>query len=360
MASITERGGRFTARVRRKGYALAAKTFTRRSDAQSWARQVEVSMERGDWVEPSDVVPSLKEAITEYRKAVGDKLKGATTYVYRWEEVSALAFASKLVNEVTARDLAQWRDSELSKGLKPSTVVRKLALVSSVLTWCMKERGWLSGGNPASLVSRPKVADARSRTLSADEMSYLTNAATTSKATWLAPALIVLTQSAMRRGELAMLQCADVDFVACTAHLSDTKAGVARDVPLCPKAVAALQALVGAAKVRGDARLIPVDAVGSLSTRFKVTVGRARRAYEQDCAKANTAPAPCFLADLRLHDIRHHAVTAWAATGELDLFALMAVSGHSQPKMLARYINLKPSSVAQRLASISANQAAAA
>jgi DNA-binding MarR family transcriptional regulator len=49
-----------------------------------------------------------------------------------------------------------------------------------------------------------------------------------------------------------------------------------------------------------------------------------------------------------------------ASTGELDLFALMAVSGHSQPKMLARYINLKPSSVAQRLASISANQAAAA
>jgi integrase len=360
MASITERGGRFTARVRRKGYALAAKTFTRRSDAQAWARQVEVMMERGDWVAPSDIVPSLKGAITEYRKAVGDKLKGAKKYAYQWDVVCALAFAAKPVNEVTARDLAQWRDSELGRGLKPSTVVRSLAMVSSVLTWCLKERGWLTEGNPASSVRRPKVADARTRTLSADEMRYLMLAAKTSRAVWLAPALIVLTQTAMRRGELTLLQCTDIDFASCTAHLSDTKAGVARDVPLCPKAVSAVQTLVEAAKARGDTKLIPVGAGPSLSKCFRGTLIRARKAYERDCAKANTAPAPDFLADLRLHDLRHHAVTAWAATGQLDLFALMAVSGHSQPKMLARYVNLKPSSVAQRLASISVNQASAA
>ncbi len=78
------------ARVRQGGQA-AAKTFTRRSDAVSWARRVQVDMEAGRWA--SDKVnaatavvaktPTLREAIADYTVRVVPKMKSARDYRYK-------------------------------------------------------------------------------------------------------------------------------------------------------------------------------------------------------------------------------------------------------------------------------------
>ncbi len=47
MASIRKRDGKWQARVVRKGYPALAKTFINKTDAITWARRVEVDMERG-------------------------------------------------------------------------------------------------------------------------------------------------------------------------------------------------------------------------------------------------------------------------------------------------------------------------
>lgn len=351
MASITQRGGRFFVRVRRHGYPAIAKTFTRKSDASAWGRRIEADMEAGRYVFDEEATPTLREAVQAYRcTPTATKMKGAADYAYRYDQFEALCFAGKPVDTVTPADLAAWRDVEL-QGNKPATVVRKLAMLSAIFTWAMKEQGWTKS-NPATMVSRPRFSDRRERLLSVDEQRYLLAAAATSKATWLPAALAVLMNSAMRRGELCSLKRRDVNFPAAVAHLHDTKNGRPRDVPLCPASLAALRTLTDAAPDRPDAPLIPVGEPGSVSTRFAVTVRRARAAYEADCQAAGRKPDSGFLLDVRLHDQRHAAITRWASTGELSVMQLQAISGHQTPALLSRYTHLSAGQLAVRMGEI--------
>lgn len=353
MATIVERGGRYMARVRRGGQT-AAKTFSLKKDAQAWARRTEADMEAGRWVAPTttagparQVIPTLADALGEYRTSVAAKMKGAKEYGYRIDELCAASFASKPIDEVLPFDLAQWRDQQL-KQHKPGTVTRKLGLLSGVLSWAMKERGWLSV-NPLSLVRKPRVSDARSRTLTELEWQWLMHAANSSPARWLPHALTILARSAMRRSELFSLERGAVDYEGRTAMLKDTKNGDARAVPLDPQALEALRALDKMAEAQRASQLLPVGVVGSVSTRFKATVRRARSAYLADCKEKDVDAVEGFLSDIRLHDLRHQAISMWASTGALTLPELMAVSGHKTPRMLVRYSHISATALAQKL-----------
>lgn len=352
MASIIERNGRFLVRVRMQGFKTVTKTFNRKSDGASWARRVETDMECGRWKEDQVQTPTLKVVLQEYRRVVLPKLKGANTYGYRFNEFEALPFAALPVDEVKASQFAQWRDAQLRLH-KPATVTRKLAMLSSVFTWAAREREWVTQ-NPISLIGKPGAGDSRSRTLTPEEVIWLMTAARTSKATWVADALQVLMHSAMRRSELCGLKRTDIDFDLAIARLADTKNGSARDVPLCPRSLHGLRALDSAAAARGDIALLPIGPAGSFSTRFKATVRRAQVLYREACAKGAVEPSSRFLVDVRLHDLRHHAVTSWADSGVLSVAELMTISGHKTMKMLTRYIHLQPTAVAVKLATLSA------
>lgn len=357
MATIVERSGRFLARVRRGGLSTS-KTFTKKTDAQAWARRTEADMEAGRWQAAAMTTtaaqaptPTLREAIGDYRVKVSSKQKGAKEAGYRLTEFAAAPFAAKVIGDVTPFDLAQWRDVQLATN-KPSTVARKLGILSGIFTWAMKEQGWING-NPLSKVRTPRLGEGRARTLDADEWAWLMRAAASSKAAWLADALTVLARTAMRRSELFGLPRSAIDFEACTARLADTKNGSSRLVPLDPVAKEAMQRLAAAAEARKESHLLSVGAIGSVSTRFKVTVSRAQALYRADCKAHGEDPVQGFLADVRLHDLRHQAISHWASTGGLSLPELMAVSGHKTPRMLTRYAHISATALAQKLGQLS-------
>ena len=54
MASINLRGDRWQVRVRRKGHATETRSFATKQDAERWARLLEVAMDRGSHIRPSD------------------------------------------------------------------------------------------------------------------------------------------------------------------------------------------------------------------------------------------------------------------------------------------------------------------
>lgn len=350
MATITERKGRYLVRVRCKGNPTVSKTFTKRSDAAAWSRRVEADMESGRWSIRAAQAPTLRDAIREYRRVVAGKLKGAATYRYRFDEFENLPFATLAIDDIRPAQFADWRDDQVRR-LKPDTVIRKLAMLSSIFTWAVKDRGWLDR-NPLTSVRRPRAGPGRDRTLSDEERGWLLAAARSSKAAWLAPALTVFMTTAMRRGELWALRREDIDFDQATAHLRDTKNGLARHVPLSPDAVRALRELAQAAAARGDEVLLPVGPPGSISTRFVVTVRRAMMLYRDACESVGEPVDETILANVRLHDLRHHAVTTWASFGVLSVLELMAISGHKTTRMLARYTHLGAGSLAKKLATI--------
>lgn len=355
MASIIERNGRYLVRVRMHGFKTVTKTFNRKSDGAAWGRRVETDMEAGRWEENLVEVPTFRKVLQEYRQFVVPKFKGALTYRYRFDEFEALPFAQLPVTEVKAAHLARWRDAQL-KLHKPATVTRKLAMMSAVFTWAARDREWVAQ-NPVALISKPRAGDSRTRTLTDDEVTWLMVAARSSKATWVAAALTILLHSAMRRSELCGLKRADVNFDLAIARLADTKNGSARDVPLCPQSLQGLRELDSAAEARGEDALLPIGPAGSFSTRFKATVRRAQVLYRTSCANGAIEPASRFLVDVRLHDLRHHAVTSWADSGVLSVAELMTISGHKTMKMLTRYIHLQPTAVAAKLARLSGSTA---
>lgn len=357
MASIIKRGDRFMARVRLNGFRPVSKSFIRRSDAVAWGRKVEADMQAGRWVEEGATVPTLAGAIQAYRERVAIRLKGARDYAYAFKELEALPIASRKVDEVQASDLADWRDGLAGRGLKPATVVRRLALLSSILSWCHKERGWIDG-NPMKAVRKPVVRDARTRTLDDDEARYLERATRGEgvRAKWLAPAVDLLCGAAFRRSELVGLQCVDVDLVRNVAQLRDSKNGEARQVPLAGKAREAMLALLADAQEQCRASVLPINDPEAVSFAFKRAVKRARERYEEDCVMRGVDPDPKKLTGIRLHDLRHHAVSHWAKAG-LSLGELMLVSGHKSPRMVARYLHMNPVQVAEKMASACGAQA---
>jgi integrase len=372
MPSIVEREGRFLARVRRDGFRPVSKTFPRKSDAIAWGRRVEADMIAGRWVEVGAALPSFQEVLREYRQHVVPTLKGADSYKWALDDAAAQPFASKPINEVTAADLSRWRDAMAARGLVAGTIVRRLGLVSGLFTWAWKERGWLSA-NPLAGVRKPRVSDARDRVLTADEQRHLLASASSGRNPWLGDALVVLLQTAVRRSELWGLSVSDLDLKASVLKLRDGKTG-ARVVPCSPAACEALQRLALAAGARGakerqagrtdapavgEERLIPLSDAPALSLAFKRAVTRAQTAYLAECVTTGTAPAAGFLEGVRLHDLRHTSVTAWAATGALSVHELQLVSGHKTVAMLSRYVNLKPSDLAAKLGKLDLPCAAA-
>src|SRR5690606_221211 len=97
--------------------------------------------------------------------------------------------------------------------------------------------------NPATgLVMRP-VDNNRERVLSPAEEERLEAALAQCRNPEVAPAIILLLETAMRSSEpLQMATWADIDWERCILHLRDSKSGK-RDVPLSERAIEALRQL---------------------------------------------------------------------------------------------------------------------
>jgi integrase len=349
MPTIIKRGDRYLARVRKTGFSPVSQSFIRRVDALSWARRVESDMQSGRWINTVDAVPSLKDAISEYRVKVAIRLKGARDYAYSFKEIEASPIGDRPVHQIRPVHLAEWRDTLVGRGLKPATVTRRLGLLSGVLSWCHKEMGWITE-NPMRSVRKPTVRDARTRTLAPEEIRYLDLATAAARASWLPDAITVLLRTAMRRSELVQLKCKDVDMARSVATLHDSKNGEGREVPLCPIALAAIGRLSAAAAARRHEGVLPIEDPEAVSFAFRRAVVRARARYEEDCVATGLPCDPNFMMGIRLHDLRHHSISEWARTGTLSLFDLLKVSGHKSPRMLARYVNLSSEQVAAKMA----------
>jgi integrase len=148
----------------------------------------------------------------------------------------------------------------------------------------------------------------------------------------------------MRRGDLIRLRWQDIDLGRRLACLSDTKNGEDRIVPLSSEALAVLQTMPR----RIDGRLFSLEPRG-FSKAMRKSVVRARRAYEADCALAGVVPDPEFVCDLRLHDARHEAVSAFFERG-LDVMEVASISGHKTLSCLKRYTHMRAERLALKLA----------
>jgi integrase len=331
VATITKRLNRekqpigWQVKIRRQGFPALSKTFDRKADAESWARDQEGMMDRGAFVDrrPAEEM-TLGDAVDHYLKSVAPAHKGheiEKARLGRFKREHADLCAYSLAN-LRTHHVEDYRDQRLEQ-IAPGSLCREINLLHAVLESVRRRVGLID--NPVSHVRRPQVNDERSRRLSADEEAALLAALDKTRNPWLKPLVIVALETAMRRGELLSLRWQHVDLAARTAHLPNTKNGRGRTVPLPTRAAATLEAL-------------PRDIGGAV---FPLSLDSFKHAWTRTVARAK-------LEDFHFHDLRHEATTRLAERG-WNVLELAAVTGHSDLQMLKRYTNLRASDLAKKM-----------
>ena len=237
------------------------------------------------------------------------------------------AFGSLILHEITAHRIEQFKRDRLAgkwrahgqkgspKPLKPGTVNRELDTLKSILSKAVEWGKLLH--SPAAGIKRLKVENRRTRILTPDEQHRLLESAPSKMRKVIALALI----TGARVGELLALRWEHVDEGALT--FLETKNGQPRRLPLSPAAAAVLGELP---RVPGRPYVFTNPKTGD-----RYTVNGALHVFRRAVERAGIRTG-----DVTLHTLRHTAISRMVAKG-YDDYTVMAVSGHSSTRMLARY-----------------------
>ncbi|MEC5161879.1 tyrosine-type recombinase/integrase [Janthinobacterium sp. CG_S6] len=261
------------------------------------------------------ITKTCRDAFEKYELEVSKGKAG-----YRWEALRLAAMGRTKLGDVRVCDLAtthvaEWRDERL-RSVSGATVNREMNLLSAVFSIARKEWRWIAE-SPTRDVRRPKDPPPRSRLITAQEVEAICLAlgwahdaadrTPTTKAQRVACAFLWAIETAMRAGEICGLTAASVS--GRVAHLSKTKNGDARDVPLSPRALE-IWAMVPAGF---DLTTATLDA---LFRKYRDMSG---------------------VEGVTFHDTRHLATTRLAR--KLHVLELARMTGHRDIRELMTYYN---------------------
>jgi len=330
MAYIRKRGDKWRAEIEREGVPRYSKSFLTKAAAQAWATREEAAISEGRigrWPKRT-----LAEALTKYEEAVSEHKRGSRAESLRFARLRRdhPALCAKVLHEITASDLAEWRDARL-KTVQPASVLREINLLRNVWTVAAKEWLWCPLESPWRAIKLPTDSLPRQRRIGWREMrrivrwlGYRTGRAPSTAMEATAWAFLLALRTAMRAGEVLQLDASSVDLQRRTATLTSHKTVEregARVVPLTRHAVRLLGQLGGHA--------LPVSSA-SLDVLFR----RARDSL--------------LIKGLHFHDSRAEALTLLAR--RVDVMTLARISGHRDLRMLlSRYYRETPEQIAARL-----------
>lgn len=315
MATFTSRGPyQFQAQVRRKGYPTQSKTFETMKAARKWATAVEAEMDKGTFVDRSELEQTtFGDLLERYEKNETPKKRGAETELVRIRALKRHPLAARLLSTLRKTDFASYRDERL-KTCRPETVRRELVIISAVFSTA-KSLWEIPVENPLDGVRWPAKGQHRERRLEGDEEARLLAAANQSRTPALRLCIILAIETGMRSGEMVKLHWEQIDLEKGIIRLEETKNGDARTVPLSERAEAAI-------------RELPQQASGRLTT-FHDTRG-LRKAFKLACERAG-------ISGLRPHDLRHEAASQLAP--RMETATLAKVLGWRTLQMAMRYYN---------------------
>lgn len=321
MATFRKRSNSWQARIQRTGYPDQAKTFKTRSEAVSWARQIESKLDQGAFPMPHHDVP-LSDLLLKYLDTVTVKKRQPDTETYRINAWLKYPLARRPVQSIRSKDIADWRDGRIAAGKSANTIRLELAVLSNLFTVAICEWGFEGLSNPTKVVKLPRLPSGRIRRL---EVGDIQKIVLNSDSSLLEPIVTLAVETAMRRGELAAMEWRDLNFSKSVLFLPTTKNGDSREIPLSPLALKTLMSLP-----RTQGRVFDV-------TPHAITI-----AFGRACKRAG-------ITNLHFHDLRHEAISRLFERG-FSIAEVAAISGHKTWAMLKRYTHLSAENLARKLA----------
>jgi integrase len=200
---------------------------------------------------------------------------------------------------------------------QPATVNRELCVLSKIFSLAI-DYG-VATTNPCLRVRKLRTENRIIRYLEQNEEERLEKAL--DKRPRLRAIVIIAISTGMRLGEILSLAWEQVDFSRRVIHLTNTKGGRERFVPLTEPA-----------RVELEARRFEANASSVFvfpSAKIDGAQGSIKRAWSKTLSEAG-------IRSFRFHDLRHTAATRLADVGE-DAFIIASILGHSTIQMSARY-----------------------
>ncbi|GCE82690.1 tyrosine-type recombinase/integrase [Komagataeibacter diospyri] len=370
MKQIQKRGKagawKYTGTVRLNGHSVSL-TFPIRSQAKEWCDRVERAIKdefaTGKPFDKYDFIPrkpekpkplkvqreeeklrnktpstdwTLFRAIQEYKETELENLKGFKQALLRLNSWQKSEFAHLKLNEITPHMLAQWI-KERSRTKSPSTVRNDIYRISAIYELAGKpltKHGWgLDISNPVKEVALPTVHGNRQRRLNKYEEEVLMLAISEGMyADQMTPFVIFAIETGMRKSEILSITKDEISRTkrGWSVTKKDTKNGHRRTIYLSSRAVEAIQPLYDAIKDKPDNTPL-----------FSISSHTVENWFVRARDKAG-------LKDLRLHDLRHEAVSRLADKG-LSVGAIASQSGHKSMQTLLRYINASEKDIRKKL-----------
>lgn len=324
MATFTKRGSyQWEARIRKKGFPAQSKTFETKDDALAWAAVIESEMVRGVFESRAEAESTtLKEILDRYSEEVTQNKLGAVKEQQKIRQLKKDKLAVQYLATIKRKEIADYRDRRLKK-VSPSTVNRDLNLLGHVFSVAIMDWGIALPTNPVQQIRRPKVSfgASRNRRFESGEEEALLNACRETDI-WLEAAVIMATETALRRGKLLELEWEKLDLKKKVIAISEVDPTSTKNaplmIPLSSRAIKQLKRLPRSI----DGRILQFTSPDALTMAFK----RAREDAGID--------------DFRFHDLRHEATSRLFEKG-LNTMQVAAITGHKSLNTLKRYTHLK-------------------
>jgi integrase/recombinase XerD len=244
---------------------------------------------------------------------------------------------NRYLDEIDRRMLGEFISRRKQTGTTDTTIRRNLAFLSSLCAMAVRW-GWL-GTNPVTALNKRSLKESRPRTrfLTPAELDQLL----TATADHIRPAIILATETGLRKEELFSLTLSGIDLTRREIRLDHTKSGVPRRVPLSDKAVTTIKALLNQPQ-RPNSPFLFAKADGSRFVDMKNGFVAARER--------------AGLTDVRWHDLRH-TFASWFVQDGGDLYHLSRILGHATIEMTARYGHLRTGDLHSELRRVAQNRA---
>lgn len=231
-------------------------------------------------------------------------------------------FANLPLRRITPAILTEFQTDYLNRGLKNSSVNKKVLLFKAMISWAT-ENGMVERDISDKLkkVKALKDDSKRLRFLTVEESKALVDACEP----YFRPVVIMALTTGMRKREILNLRWDQVDLDHGFIFLEDTKNGERREVPVVPK----LKKVLENWPRNGDNPYV----FPNPGTMLPYWSGD--KPFASALRKAN-------ISNFHFHDLRHTYASHLVMSG-IDLTTVMHLMGHKSIKMTLRYSHLAPS-----------------
>lgn len=227
------------------------------------------------------------------------------------------SFGDSKLSAITPKMISNYKVLRYSKGVKPSTINKELAMLSIAFNLAMKEWEWVKD-NPVSKVQKERENNERDRWLTEDEEKRLLE----NSQKKLREIIVFALHTGLRQNELLSLQWDKVSLLRRAIIIQESKNGKPRTIPLQQPAY---DILVEKFKIRNIRHnFVFTNRIGTKIDRHNL-----RRIFSIAVKKAG-------IQDFRFHDLRHTFATRLVQKG-VKIYDISILLGHKSTIMTQRY-----------------------